>query len=98
MAEETSEWIKTLRERTHKLVSGQAAVELRLQALQKELETITTEVRRMATADEIAKGVADELRRRESEHRARVDSGMRRLLWVFGTVLALLQIMGIVVK
>lgn len=92
MENTTSEWIKTLRERTHRLISTTTALELRIQQLQADVSALTEEVRRMATADEIASGVADELRRRDQSHREKVDSGLKRLVWVFGIILTGLQI------
>ena len=93
----SEDWIKVLRERTHKLNTTAATLELTTAQLAKRVNELHAEVRRMATADEIAKGVADELRRRAQTEREKIDSGMRWLVWVFGIVLAGLQIAQIVV-
>ncbi len=96
MPETASTWIKELRDRTHKLTSTVAAVDLRVQSLDARVEQLGKEVRRMATADEIAKGVADEIRRRDVDHREKIDGSMKRLVWAFGLVLTVLQIASII--
>jgi len=93
----SEDWIKVLRERTHKLNNVAATLELSNAQLTKRVNELHAEVRRMSTADEIAKGVADELRRRNQTEREKIDSGMRWLLWTFGLVLTTLQIASIFV-
>jgi chromosome segregation ATPase len=100
-----TDWVKELRERTHKLTSTCAALELNGERVQKELRELSEIVRKMSTADEIAKGVANELRQREqgerellATHRARIDNSIRRAVWGIGAVLTLLQILGFVLK
>lgn len=91
-------WVKELRERTHKLTSVCAALELNGTRVEKELHELAKVVRAMATADEIAKGVADELRRRDVTHRERIDGSIRRAVWGIGAVLTALQILSFVLK
>ena len=93
----SEDWIKVLRERTHKLATTATSVELQTTQLQRRVDELQAEVRRMATADEIAQGVADELRRRSQTEREKIDSGMRWLVWTFGLVLTALQIISIFV-
>lgn len=93
--EATAVWIKTLRERTHRLQSTTAALEMSVQMVVRKQDELANQVQRMATADEIARGVADELRRRESSHRDKIDSGLKRMVWSFGVILTVLQIVSI---
>ncbi len=92
MEDSDSVWIKTLRERTHRLTTVTAALEMQVGLLSKRAEELSEEVRRMATADEIAQGVADELRRRDRGHREKIDASMKRTMWVIGTLLAVFQL------
>lgn len=92
MTDATEQWVQTLRERTHKLTTTCAALELQAQILGKKVEVLSAEVRRMATADEIAQGVADELRRRDRGHREKIDASMKRTAWLIGSILGCLQI------
>src|SRR4051812_12886754 len=88
----SEDWIKVLRERTHKLTSTCAALEITNSLLSKRVEELTRKVQAMATADEIAKGVAEELHKHTVENQRKVNSGMQWLVWTFGLLLTGLQI------
>lgn len=91
MSDAAESWVKTLRERTHRLTTVTATLELQTQLLGKKVDELFAEVRRIATADEIAQGVADELRRRAQTDREKTDSRMQRTVWVVGVGVSLVQ-------
>lgn len=101
----TEEWLEELRSRTHKLTSSCAALELTNKSLDKKVTELTEEIRRMATADAIAKGVTEELHRRdavrrsmESQERSSHDRRFKAWVAVVGTLVAAANVVGVVFK
>jgi hypothetical protein len=89
--DDQSAWIRELRNRSHDIAGWAARLEGLVVGLHRKVDT-------MSSADEIARGVADELRRTGKAGRDQVDRRAKQVAWLFGLVLTALQIANIVYR